>query len=293
MEEISNELRKFLRKFDLTNYDINTYLTLMNAPTLSAKEISAKSRVPSGRIYDILDRLTSFGLIEVQDTRPKKYKIIKPNSAFRSLIARFDEKNQKESQLLYSQARELEKDIQTSNILGNAQAPSLFWSTSYGMKAISAVYRDRIRDLEKEILLTGFINENTTKVMPQAKYLFGGLVNFIERHGRARFLWSFDLDERNPSPTQLEKNDRIYRQLIDTLELALRLSSIGGDFEMKYVNQRISTYFDIFDDKRVILKLRNPVKPTQIFACISVLDPNLAQELKKYYTELWNTTAIS
>ncbi len=265
----------------------------MNASTLSAKEISAKSRVPSGRIYDILDRLTALGLIEVQDTRPKKYKIIKPNSAFRTLIARFDEKNQKESQLLYSQARELEKDIQSSNLFGNTQAPSLFWSTSYGMKAISALYRDRIRDLEKDILLTGFINENTIKVMPQARYLFGGLVNFIEHHGRARFLWSFDLDERNPSPTQLEKNDEIYRQLIDTLELALHLTSIGGDFEMKYVNQRISTYFDLFDDTRVILKLRNPVKPTQIFACISILDPNLAQELKKYYMEIWNTNAIT
>ncbi len=293
MEEIFNELRKFLRKLDLTNYDINAYLTLMSAPMLTAKEISAKSRVPSGRIYDVLERLTALGLIEVQDTRPKKYKIIKPNSAFRSLIAHFDEKNQKESQLLYSQARELEKDIQTSNLMGNTQVPSLFWSTSYGMKAISSLYRDRIRDLEKEFLMIGFINENTMNIIPRAKYLYGGLIPFVERQGQVKFLWSFDLDERNPSAGQMKNNDIVYRDLSNRIDAELNLRALGDTFAMKYVNQRISTYYDIFDDTRVILKLRNPVQSSQIFACISVLDPNLARELKKYFMEIWNTRAIS
>jgi sugar-specific transcriptional regulator TrmB len=294
VEDILGNLQNFLKKFELTNYETSSYLALMSSTALTAKELTVKARVPTGRIYDVLERLTMLGLIEVQDTRPKKYRIVKPSSAFRSLIARFEQKNQNEIQMLYSQARELEKEIQTSNLPGNPQTPSsLFWSTSYGLKAISALYRDRIPDMEKEFLMTGFINEKTIKIIPGIKYLFGGLASFMERQGQVKILWSFDLDERNPSPAQLEKNDDTYRLLMENLERALHVSSFGGNFEQKYVNQRISTYFDIFDDTRVILKLRNPIKPTQIFACISVLDPNLARELKKYYMEMWMTTAIS
>src|SRR5271157_3553436 len=288
MLDLTGELRKFLKKLQLTSYEINSYFVLISSTALAAKEISIQSSVPTGRIYDALERLLNLGLIEVQDTRPKKYKAVPPNSAFRNLIAQFEESNQKEVQILYSQARELEKEIQSSNLLGNNEKPPLFWSTAYGIKAISVMYRDRIRQLEKECLFTGFINETTLKVLTQAKFLYGGLGNLVDRQGTVKFLWSFDLDERNPSSRQMEENDAIFRRLSEILENELHLSKSSGNFEMKYVNQRISTYFDIFDNTRVILKLRNPVRPSQIFACISVLDPNLARELNKYFEELWS-----
>ncbi len=293
MLDLKDDLQKFFKKLQLTNYETNTYMTLLSATTLTAKEVSSKSQVPTGRIYEILEQLMNLGLIEVQDTRPKKYKVIPPNSAFQNLIAHREEEGKKQIQVMYSQARELEQAIQTSNFLGNNHVPSLFWSTAYGIRPIVTLYRDRIRELEEECLFTGFINENTLKVISKARFLYGGLVNLLNKHGVVKFLWSFDLDERNPSQKQVQDNDTIFRHVSEILETELHLSRSAGDFEMKYVNQRISIYFDIFDGTRVILKLRNPVKPSQIFACISVLDPNLARELTKYFKEIWNSRAIS
>jgi sugar-specific transcriptional regulator TrmB len=293
MQDLLADLRKFFKKLHLTNYEINSYIALLSTTDMSAKEISSKSRVPTGRVYDVLEHLIKLGLIEMQGTRPKKYKALLPSSALRNLIAHHEEENKQEIQTMYSQARELEQAIQNSNLMSNMQAPSLFWSAAYGIHHIITLYRDKIRELEKECIFTGFVNEKTLRVLPKARFLYGGLTNLLEREGVVRFLWSFDLDERNPTQEQLHDHDAVFRRLGEILESDLHLSRLAGNFEMKYVNQRILTYFDIFDGTRVILKLRNPVRPSQIFACISVLDPNLAYELTKYFTEIWNTNAIS
>ena len=58
-------------------------------------------------------------------------------------------------------------------------------------------------------------------------------------------------------------------------------------FEMRYLYRKIPTYYDIFDNSRVLIKLQNPLIPTQIFACMNVLDPILAQELANKYNNIW------
>jgi hypothetical protein len=49
--------------------------------------------------------------------------------------------------------------------------------------------------------------------------------------------------------------------------------------EIRYIYQRVPIYFDIFDKKRVILKLQNPLDSTEINSCITALDPKLAMDL--------------
>lgn len=61
---------------------------------------------------------------------------------------------------------------------------------------------------------------------------------------------------------------------------------------MKYIFQRSPTYFDIFDKKRIMFKLQNPIKPYQIFACMNVVDPNLANDLREKFLSMWTFDAI-
>ena len=75
MEDLSN----FLNDANLSTYEVNAYIALLtssrtNSPT--AKEISFKSNVPGGRIYEVLEDLSSKGMVEIIDSRPKKFRAI-------------------------------------------------------------------------------------------------------------------------------------------------------------------------------------------------------------------------
>ena len=61
---------------------------------------------------------------------------------------------------------------------------------------------------------------------------------------------------------------------------------------MRFIQKRILTYYDIFDNNRVLIKLQNPLEPWQIFACINVLDPVLAKKLTEKYENMWLFEAI-
>ena len=90
-----NDLQGFLKRLGLSNYEINVYLALFSSKFLTAKEIYKKSKVPIGRIYDVLNNLNDKGLIETQDTRPKSFRSIPPNLAFHKLISYLNEEHQK------------------------------------------------------------------------------------------------------------------------------------------------------------------------------------------------------
>lgn len=76
----------FLRKIGLNKYECLSYLVLLKEGAMSAYNISDKSQVPFGRIYDSLKILENRGLIEVIPGKPKKYLARNPNNSIRTLL---------------------------------------------------------------------------------------------------------------------------------------------------------------------------------------------------------------
>ncbi|MFW9993800.1 MAG: hypothetical protein ACFFD4_17280, partial [Candidatus Odinarchaeota archaeon] len=65
------------------------------------------------------------------------------------------------------------------------------------------------------------------------------------------------------------------------------LSRNDSNFQMKYTHKKMPAYYDILDRKRIIFKLPDPIKPYQIFSCMNVVDPQLAEELRKKFIQMW------
>ena len=90
MSEVFIEnLKEFLNDANLSTYEINAYIVLIKASKvnpLSARQISSQSGVPSGRIYEVLDELNTKGLIEIIESRPKKFKAYSMNKGLDNLI---------------------------------------------------------------------------------------------------------------------------------------------------------------------------------------------------------------
>ncbi|MFX1302554.1 MAG: TrmB family transcriptional regulator [Promethearchaeota archaeon] len=290
--EFTQELKDFLRDANLSNYEINTYITLLRSNNLTARELSVKSNVPTGRIYEILEVLKNKGMIEIQDSRPKIYRAISFNEASHNVISHIKNYQQRKVSFLINQAKQLESKINDLSISLKPESPKLFWSTAYGWRSIFELYIKRFNTLKEKLLMTGFLNENTLKVLPQAKIFYNGILKALNRGIQIKYLWSFEFDERILSDEQKVTNEMLFNKLTKNLKDLFNLSSELEGFELRFIQKRIPTYYDIFDNNRVLIKLQNPLKPWQIFACINVLDPVLANELTEKYENMWLFEAI-
>lgn len=285
--EIAQELKDFLRSANLSNYEINTYITLLGSNDLTARELSNKSNVPTGRIYEILEVLKDKGMIEIQDSRPKLYRAIYFSEASHNIISHIKNKQQRKISFLINRAKQMESKMNDLNISIKQESSKIFWSTAYGWRSIFELYLKRFNTLKENLLMTGFLNENTIKVLPQAKAFYKGIFNALNRGIQIKYLWSFEFDKRVLSDDQKIRNEMLFDKLTKKLKDLFNLSSKIGGFELRFIQKRIPTYYDIFDTNRVLIKLQNPLKPWQIFACINVLDPVLANDLTEKYENMW------
>ncbi|MFX1298369.1 MAG: TrmB family transcriptional regulator, partial [Promethearchaeota archaeon] len=80
-ENLMVNLIELLKSANLTTYEINAFITLLKSNSMTARKISNKSKVPQGRIYEILDELKKKGMIEILESRPKKFRSLSLNKA--------------------------------------------------------------------------------------------------------------------------------------------------------------------------------------------------------------------
>ena len=281
------ELKEFLSKLKLSNYEINVYLSLLNSKSLSAREIIKRSGVPRGRIYNVLKDLMSKGMVHIQDSRPKIYKAIPPNRAMNNLISHIEEKSQNNILNLYNQAKFMEEKLQNLESTRKFDSSKIFWSTAYGIHSIESLYIRNVKESKEELLLTGFLNQNTKKILPLASKSHESVFNALKRGVKVYYLWSLEFLEKDLLKNNENKVKKILDDFRDMFKNIFNLSSDIEGFELKFTLKRIPTYYDIFDGRNIIFKLQNPLNPWQIFACMKVLDPNLAENLKKMFFNLW------
>lgn len=107
---------EYLRELGLSNYEIEVYLLLLKVRQAKAKSISNESKVPYGRIYDVLYSLQQKGLISVISSKPKIYEAVEPQKSVANLLER--QKNE------LKKLEEDKKNIVEQLIVSDAYAPS-------------------------------------------------------------------------------------------------------------------------------------------------------------------------
>jgi sugar-specific transcriptional regulator TrmB len=69
-----------LRRFDCTGYESKAYMTLLSAGPMVAIDVARYAKIPSARVYDVLQSLELKGLVRKQGIRPAKYDAEHPRS---------------------------------------------------------------------------------------------------------------------------------------------------------------------------------------------------------------------
>ena len=80
------EVLELLRNVGLSEYESKAYVSLVFLGPSKANEISQESSIPQSKIYDVLDQLMNKQLVEVFEGRPKEFKAIAPEVAFKFFL---------------------------------------------------------------------------------------------------------------------------------------------------------------------------------------------------------------
>ena len=71
-----------LQELGLTEYEARCFVALARVSEDTAEEISQVAEVPRSRVYDTVERLNENGLVNVQNSEPRKYKAVQTDMAF-------------------------------------------------------------------------------------------------------------------------------------------------------------------------------------------------------------------
>jgi HTH-type transcriptional regulator, sugar sensing transcriptional regulator len=86
--------RATLHDMGLNAYEIDAYLSLLEAGQLTALEISKAGKVPYSKIYEVLNLLKEKGWVKSNDARPTKYYPVPPLEAAACTKQRLEDKCQ-------------------------------------------------------------------------------------------------------------------------------------------------------------------------------------------------------
>ncbi len=254
---------KALEELGLTSYEAKTYHTLSSVGISDAKEISTKSGVPWGRIYDVLNTLEGKGLVESQSSRPKQFNPVEPRTALEILL----KLKSKEIELLKDSAARIESELNT--IYQIPEEESMFWNVTLGPEMDKKIF-EKMADAKEEVIVYNELKKFSMPSEDEINKMKEFFQHLLSNKVQIRILFTL-------------------KEMEIPEEFSLYLASfvgIQGNFQVRVTSQSTNC-FDIIDGEKVFLKVPNPINPTEYFAAIYVWQKRFAEELRSRFNELW------
>ena len=184
---IENSLFIKLQKFGLNQYEAKAYVALLSIGTANAYSISKASGIPRSRIYDILESITSRGVVMVEETSDN----VKNYTALPSNV--FLERIRSEWNSTYNDVEEELKLIETKD-----KKEDIYVSTVKGEKNILTFCRTLISDAKNRVVISIW-NDMYTELLPDLQLCIergcgvSGMtfevdnpINFLDKHRESK-----------------------------------------------------------------------------------------------------------
>jgi len=81
-DDLHATIERVGEQFDLGEYEIDAYLTVLEHGDLTASQIADRTDIPQPRVYDTVRSLSDRGLVELRESRPMKVIAVDPDEAF-------------------------------------------------------------------------------------------------------------------------------------------------------------------------------------------------------------------
>lgn len=264
-EEVLTE-SKILEDFGLSKNEIRTYLTILSIDLCEAKDICEKTHIPSSKIYNILENLARYGLIEIQESRPKKYKPVGLDLALENLR----KLKRKEYETFKAKIPKLETFLQRR--LTNYDTDSLFWNVTVNESEIFNKHVSRFRFVEFVSMICIDFNM-LDKMTGNSKMAQEISLNFKKKKIDTKLIIGYDTDKQKVKILQW-----IHR----------RPRKLDAKNQIRLLKEKVSVPFGLFDLNKVILLMRHPIKPNEFLLSIYMVNKSLYEDLIPYFDDIWN-----
>ncbi len=261
-----------LKKLGLTGYEAQAYLALLKLGDAEANEIATNAKIPMGRIYNVLSSLEEAHLIRAQDTRPRRYACVEPAAAMERLLETKKEQLNQTAAGLETLSFDLLSEL--SGVRASNPARN-FWTVAIGEDS-HELYSECILGAKKEVLFfmaSRIASERLKSKVMKGKYsgIISALSEALRKGVEVKAILSRDVN---------------FHVLEEHPEVKKMLMHMGERFNCRLA-EIPSTPFDIIDRENVLLKMQNPVNPSELFAVVNIRDTKLAEELRKKFAAIW------
>ncbi len=264
-------IKDLLRKIHLNKYESIAYDTILRNGVVEASVISKKGGIPFGKIYESLGSLSAMGLIDVQETRPKKYKIKNPKTAFQKILNKRTQKLKEETDFLKQNLIQIEDEIGKVGVLENKE--KTFWSTAIGgdiEKMIGSIFDDAKREL---CIIPYIINKSgqTKNAILNIPKLAREIEKCAERGVKIKAIFPAEFARKHMAILKKMKIIKI----------------ITKNIEIKTMVKMPAEPFIIIDRDKTILRVNDPIDEEKILAMIKITDVKLSENLRIGFDKMW------
>ncbi len=256
-----------LQSLGLTNYESKAYLALLSLGTCDARKLCKQSGVPSSKIYTIMEKFELLGLVEVQQSKPTKFKALEPSLGVDRLIRN----KEREMVLIKDTLPLLETELDNifskqSDKVRSGEAP--FFNLQFGMKNHIQKHLPYLADARVETL-SYFETTCLTGAKVYGHNVKREIINNIQ-HNNISSKVIFGTENRK------------------LVEFFLKGLPDSANIELK-ITKQIHAPFHVIDKKSAIVVVDNPLFKEGRIASIHAIGTNLAGELHDGYLSLWDS----
>lgn len=265
---------KLLAKIGLNKYESSVYLTLLKQGSMEASKLSCASKVPIGKIYEVLKALKNYKLVEIQPSRPQRYRAVDPKSAFKLMYKKREEEALNELKMLKEAFDEIEKELCNENSSQNVE--TIFWPDRFRNNELNEMVTSYFEKIEHEICV---VIHN--KYKPERSELYDASVSIFSN----AFL---SLVQRGVKVKILDPGSQLLPALIELIDSIEDPSFIRFCRDLMEVRILETEYnFTIIDSRITLLDIEDQFNTSRNLGMTRVHDKSHAKRFKTKFDELW------
>ncbi|MDQ1276670.1 MAG: HTH-type transcriptional regulator, sugar sensing transcriptional regulator [Euryarchaeota archaeon] len=256
---------ELLQEIGLNSYEAAAYLSLLKLGVSEASAIYRDSEVPYGKIYSVLESLTGKGFVEVQASRPKKFRAVDPEISMDAIFDRKKAEVEREIAVLKGSIEEAKQALKA--VPAQKRKDEIFWTTAITESEIRKFAISIYGEVKKSICIIPPVFG-----IPIVLYLLPEITKAIDRGVRIRLM---------VSPRFKALTSMLSYQEGETLE------KLQKGLDIRLV-QNFNSCFGIVDDSIVVLFQPHPADRDRVLSVVKIRDTGFAKNLKEEFELLWN-----
>ncbi|MDI3486334.1 MAG: HTH-type transcriptional regulator, sugar sensing transcriptional regulator [Methanolobus sp.] len=265
---------KLLANIGLNKYERTVYWTLLKKGELEASKLSQLSRVPIGKIYEVLSDLNKYGLVEIKPSRPRKYRTVDTKIAFELMYKRKEEEALSELKLLKEAFAEIERQLSSGDSPNHVE--TIFWPDKFNDDELKETVNSFFEDIEHEIC-----------VVTPSKYKPG----VSEQYDDSMSVFSkayLNLAQRGIHVKILDSHSQLLpsiKEIVTSIEDESIKSNVQKFMEIRILETKHD--FVIFDSKTLLLDIEDQVDTGTSLGMTQIHDESYTRRFKAKFDDLW------